>query len=170
MPYLRTLSTFRDGIRQLAIGGKDDSETALKEILMLCDRLRDSDLVPLGVALDDQEDGKALVKLVSPAELIRARDEKRAIQDAKIAKKAAALEAERLKKAQKLEKGKVSPKEMFRPPNVKEGVYGTWNEQGVPLTDGEGKELSKNAVKKVMKDFAAQGKAHEEYLASTRTD
>lgn len=55
MPYLRTLSTFRDGIRQLAIGGKDDSETALKEILMLCDSLRDSDLVPLGVALDDQE-------------------------------------------------------------------------------------------------------------------
>jgi cysteinyl-tRNA synthetase len=31
------------------------SDDALKEILSLCDKLRDVDLVPLGVALDDQE-------------------------------------------------------------------------------------------------------------------
>ena len=29
-------------------------DDALKEILSLCDTLRDTDLVPLGVALDDQ--------------------------------------------------------------------------------------------------------------------
>lgn len=52
MPYLRTLSSFRDGVRGLAIGKGD---TALRDILALCDRLRDIDLVPLGVALDDQE-------------------------------------------------------------------------------------------------------------------
>ena len=52
MPYLRTLSSFRDGVRQLAM---QKSETALKDILALCDKLRDIDLVPLGVALDDQE-------------------------------------------------------------------------------------------------------------------
>jgi cysteinyl-tRNA synthetase len=52
MPYLGALSSFRDGVRQLAIG---KSDTALKDILALCDKLRDSDLVPLGVALDDQE-------------------------------------------------------------------------------------------------------------------
>jgi cysteinyl-tRNA synthetase len=52
MPYLRVLSSFRDGIRQLAISKGDG---AAKEILALCDKLRDSDLVPLGVALDDQE-------------------------------------------------------------------------------------------------------------------
>lgn len=52
MPYLRTLSTFRDGVRSLAIAKGDD---ALKEILALCDKLRDIDLVPLGVALDDQD-------------------------------------------------------------------------------------------------------------------
>lgn len=54
MPYLRALSSFRDGVRQLAIA---KGETALKDILALCDKLRDVDLVPLGVALDDQ-DGK----------------------------------------------------------------------------------------------------------------
>ena len=52
MPYLRTLSAFRDGVRKLAIA-KD--QNALKEILTLSDKLRDVDLVPLGVALDDQE-------------------------------------------------------------------------------------------------------------------
>ena len=52
MPYLRALSSFRDGVRMIAIG---KGETALKDILTLCDKLRDEDLVPLGVALDDQE-------------------------------------------------------------------------------------------------------------------
>ncbi len=57
MPYLRTLSSFRDGVRQLAM---QKSETALKDILALCDKLRDIDLVPLGVALDDQEGQRLL--------------------------------------------------------------------------------------------------------------
>lgn len=52
MPYLRALSSFRDGVRKIAIG-KD--ETALQDILALSDKLRDEVLVPLGVALDDQE-------------------------------------------------------------------------------------------------------------------
>jgi cysteinyl-tRNA synthetase len=52
MPYLRALSSFRDGVRKIAIA---KGETALKDILTLCDKLRDEDLVPLGVALDDQE-------------------------------------------------------------------------------------------------------------------
>jgi cysteinyl-tRNA synthetase len=52
MPYLRTLSSFRDGVRRLAMRGGDGT---VKDILYLCDKLRDSDLVTLGVALDDQE-------------------------------------------------------------------------------------------------------------------
>jgi len=162
MPYLRVLSSFRDGVRQLAISKGDG---AAKEVLALCDKLRDSDLVPLGVALDDQEDGKALVKLVDPAELIGAREDKRAQVEAKAAKKAAAQEVERQKKQQKLERGSVPPEQLFKPPNVPEGVYGSWDDQGVPLTDGEGKELSKNQTKKVQKEWTVQRKLHEEYLA-----
>ena len=52
MPYIRALSTFRDGVRKVAIA---KGETALKDILALCDKLRDVDLVPLGVPLDDVE-------------------------------------------------------------------------------------------------------------------
>ena len=52
MPYLKVLSTFRDKVRSLAISKDAD---ALKEILDVCDKIRDVDLVPLGVALDDQD-------------------------------------------------------------------------------------------------------------------
>ncbi len=110
-------------------------------------------------------DGKALVKLVDPAELIRAREEKRTQAEAKAAKKAAAQELERQKKQQKLERGSVPAEQLFKPPNVPEGVYGSWDDQGVPLTDGEGKELSKNQTKKVQKAWIEQRKLHEEYLA-----
>lgn len=50
MPYLRALSTFRDDIRKLALGGATG-----KDFLELCDRMRENELVDLGVALDDQE-------------------------------------------------------------------------------------------------------------------
>lgn len=105
------------------------------------------------------------MKLVPPAELIKARDEKRAQEQAKAARKAAAVEAERQKQLQKLEKGRVSPQDMFKPPHVHEGTYGSWNEDGLPLTDAEGKELSKNQAKKAKKDWDIQKKLHENFLA-----
>lgn len=109
-------------------------------------------------------DGKALVKLVSPAELLKARDEKRAQAEAKAARKAAAVEAERQKRIAVLEKGRVPPQELFKPPNVPEDTYGSWDENGIPLTDAEGKELSKSAGKKVQKEWTLQKKRHEEFL------
>ena len=109
-------------------------------------------------------DGPALVKFVDPEQLTRIRLEKKAAADAKLAKKAAAIEAEQAKRLQKLEKGRTAPSAMFRPPNVPKGTYGSWDEAGIPLTDGEGKPLSKNAAKKVQKEHTAQQKAHEEFL------
>jgi len=114
--------------------------------------------------LDDQEDGKALLKLVSPTELMKAREEKRLQAEAKAAKKAALVEAERQKRLAKLEKGRVPPEELFKPPHVPEGTYSKWDEQGLPLADGEGKELSKNLTKKVQKAWAAQRELHDDYL------
>lgn len=162
MPYLRVLSSFRDGVRRLAIAKTED---APKQILKLCDQLRDDDLVPLGVALDDQEDGKALVKLVPPAELIKTRDEKRHKLEAQALRKAAAAEEQRQKRLAKLEKGRTPPEELFRPPNVPEGSYSQWNEIGLPTADGSGEKLSKSQEKKLQKLWNDQKKLHEEYLA-----
>ena len=103
--------------------------------------------------------------MVDPTELIRAREEKRVQAEAKAAKKATAQELERQKKLQKLERGSVPPEQLFKPPNAPEGIYGSWDDQGLPLTDGEGKELSKNQTKKVQKEWTRQKELHEEYLA-----
>ncbi|KAK8869958.1 cysteine-tRNA ligase [Kwoniella newhampshirensis] len=161
-PYLRAISSFRDEIRRLAIASSSPSE-----ILALCDRFRDNDLVNLGVQLDDGQgaDGGALYKLVDPSILIRAREEKAQAAADKAAKKAANAAATEAKRIANLEKGKASPGEMFRPPNVAEGVYTAWDEQGLPTRDGEGKELSKGAQKKCAKEWKIQEKAHEAYLA-----
>ena len=154
-----------------------------KQILEFCDKFRDVDLVPLGVALDDQEgrhglccrsrmslihrsiDGRALVKLVPAATLTRLRDEKQAAVEAKNAKKAAAVAAEREKRRAKLEKGKTPPEGMFKPPHTAEGVYGSWDEKGMPLTDGEGVELNKSRSKKLAKEWDLQRKLHTEWQA-----
>ena len=50
-----------------------------KEFLKLSDKLRDDDLVDVGVVLDDREGGKALVKIVDREVLIKQREEKRQV-------------------------------------------------------------------------------------------
>ncbi|KAF8326622.1 uncharacterized protein EI90DRAFT_3146492 [Cantharellus anzutake] len=162
-PYISVLSRFRDDVRRLAI-----SQAPAKEILSLSDRLRDQDLVPLGVALDDQEDGRALVKLVDPVTLVRAREEKNAALAEKAAKKAAQAEADKAKKLAKLERGKLDPLDMFKPPHEPEGTYGIWDENGLPLTDAQGVEIPKSRRKKLTKLWDEQKKLHADYLAWTK--
>ncbi|GAA5838709.1 hypothetical protein JCM11251_003269 [Rhodosporidiobolus azoricus] len=156
MPYLRALSGFRDQVRQLAMSGAPASE-----ILALSDRLRDVDLVDLGVALDDQDDGRAMVKLVSPEQLRQARDAKAAAAAEKAARKAATAAAAEAKRLERLEKGRVAPEEMFRR-NTEE--YSEWDEQGLPLKDKEGVELPKSKQKKLKKEWDSQQKLHAEFL------
>ena len=108
LPYLRVLSSFRDNVRDLARQQKSHSE-----FLTLSDKLRDVDLVELGVSLDDQDDGKALVKLVDKSELIKAREEKLKAQAEKAAKKEEIAKAKEEERQKRLEKGKLAAEDMF---------------------------------------------------------
>lgn len=54
---------------------------------------------------------------------------------------------------------------MFKPPYVPEGTYSEWDAAGLPTKDGEGKEVSKSAAKKWVKEQKAQEKLHGAYLA-----
>jgi cysteinyl-tRNA synthetase len=96
---------------------------------------------------------------------MRLRDEKIAAAEAKMAKKAAAVEAEREKRRAKLEKGKTPPEDLFKPPHTDEGVYGSWDDKGIPLTDGEGAEVAKSRRKKLVKEWEVQQKLHAEWKA-----
>ncbi|GAA5982819.1 hypothetical protein JCM11641_004635 [Rhodosporidiobolus odoratus] len=154
MPYLRALSGFRDQVRQLAMSGAPASE-----ILALSDKLRDIDLVDLGVALDDQDDGKAMVKLVPPSVLREARDAKAAAVAERAARKAATAAAAETKRLERLEKGRLAPQEMFRTEE-----YSEWDADGVPVKDKEGVELPKSRGKKLKKEWDGQKKLHDEFL------
>ncbi|CAG8471591.1 45_t:CDS:10, partial [Diversispora eburnea] len=163
LPYLRVLSNYRDNIREYSRQKKDFSE-----FLKLSDNLRDVELIEFGVSLDDQEDGKALVKFVNKEELIKAREEKLKVQAEKLARKEEMAKAKEEERKKKLEQGKLAPEDMFK--NVKgeneENAYSAFDEQGIPTHDSKGEELAKNRVKKLKKEWETQNKLHTEYLAS----
>ncbi|PWY99745.1 cysteinyl-tRNA synthetase [Testicularia cyperi] len=159
MPYLRALSSFRDSIRNLARSGAPASE-----YLKLSDALRDNDLVDLGVALEDTDDGRALVKLVPASQLQAARKEKEAAAAEKLARKQQAAEQARLKRLENLEKGRIAPDQMFRTSDE----YSEWDERGLPTKDKEGADLAKKRRKNLEKDFDKQTKLHKEFLEAQK--
>ncbi|KAI8818285.1 tRNA synthetases class I (C) catalytic domain-containing protein [Fimicolochytrium jonesii] len=162
MPYLTVLARFRDAVRELAQNKGD-----YKELLKLSDRLRDDDLVELGVVLDDRDDGKALVKLIDKATLLRQREEKKERELQKQREKDDRLAAAAAKRAEKLAKGKLAPADMFKTDELRK-EYSEWDAQGIPTKDAAGEPLSKSRRKKVEKEHAGQAKLHEEYLADLK--
>ncbi|KAJ2500758.1 cysteinyl-tRNA synthetase [Coemansia sp. RSA 1972] len=160
LPVARVLSDFRDVVRELALSGGDK-----QALLKLCDKIRDSDLPELGVIIDDHGDGRALVKIADPEEIRRDRERQEAeIAQRLLTKQREAQKAEE-KRQSRLAKGKQSPEEMFRTPEMLD-LYSAWDERGIPTKDKAGEELTKNKVKKLTKDYDAQKKLHEKYLES----
>ncbi|CAO3675721.1 unnamed protein product [Umbelopsis ramanniana] len=158
MPYLDVLSKFRDSVRGFAKEQKTHTE-----FLALSDKLRDDELVELGVLLDDQEDGTALIKFVDKNELIKQREIKRAREAEKQAKKAQAAALLEQKRLERLEKGKVAPEQMFLSFDKE---YSKFDENGIPTHDNEGTEVAKSRRKKLQKEWDTQKKLHLEYLKS----
>ncbi|KTW32352.1 cysteine-tRNA ligase [Pneumocystis jirovecii RU7] len=153
MPYIKTLSSFRDKIRNISIVSRSKSNIELsKDILQLCDKLRDSDLTDLGIQLEDRDQGDALIKFVSKEEL---QQEKKLKQE--LLNKKASLEQEKL--LEKILKGKLSPKELFQ-----NNEYSKWDNQGLPTHDAQGNELTKSKRKRIAKDWEKQHILHEKYL------
>ena len=126
LPYIRLLSSFRDRVR--AIGIADPKSPAAKELLALCDRIRDIELADLGVSLDDREAGEgkpALVKFVPAEELRAAREDK----ERKAVEREAKKEEQRLKleedKRKRDEAASVDPATMFKTAEWSDvGVHG----------------------------------------------
>ncbi|KAF4154594.1 hypothetical protein CNMCM8927_001445 [Aspergillus lentulus] len=150
-PYAEVLSNFRTKVSSI-----QQSESLGKEILALCDRVRDIDLFDLGIYLEDRDNLPALVRPVT-RELIQAREEKAARARQKQIEKEN-KEKEALKK---LEKGKLSHLELFRT-----NEYSAWDEEGIPTRDAAGEEITKSRAKKLRKDWERQKKLHETWLAS----
>lgn len=172
LPYVRVLSSFRDKLRHMAVTSETKSVPS-KDLLQLCDHVRDYDLVDLGVALDDRESlststtdtaagtKPALVKFAPRATLLAQRAEKELKAREKEAKKEQ-LRLERLEaERKKLEAGKVSHLEMFRTEEFSE-----WDGEGIPVKLKSGEEVPKSRGKKLRKEWERQKKLHEAWLAA----
>ena len=158
LPFLRATSKLRDELRRIVPSVKPELKAS---ILRLSDRIRDYDLTNIGVYLDDRPDGQpSLIKFIPAAELIAAREEK----VAKEAEKAKAKEEARLARekaeAEKWEKAKISPQDMFKG----DERYAEWDAEGMPTKLKDGSDVPKAQLKKLKKEWDRQKKAHGEYL------
>ena len=132
-----------------------------KEILTLCDRVRDIDLWQLNIYLEDQDSGIARMRPVTEGLRVARR-----AQEDKVRMKEEAKRKRELEAMEKLMKGKLAPQEMFKPPNSDE--FGEWDGDGVPTKGKDGADLPPSRIKKLRKEWSAQGKAHEKWQAAVK--
>lgn len=165
MKYIDVLGQFRAEIRRISKSG--DAQQSVKQILSLCDDIRDQTLPNLGVRLEDKEvDGASyVVKLVDPETLARERalNEKREL-DKKLKEETKKMEMLKLQQ-QREEKAKVPPSEMFKSQLDK---YSKFDEKGMPTHDSTGKEISKSALKKLQRLYAEQEARYTKYLSESK--
>lgn len=158
MPYVKCLSSFRDDVRRLAI-----DKASSTEFLKLTDRVRDNDILDLNVSIDDRSDQASLVKFLTNDEKeeykkqIMEKDQRQKEKEAKKKEQARLREA---KEAERRLKAQLSPNEMFR----NSELYSVWDEEGLPLKDKDGVDITKSMLKKLKKQWEQQKKLHEEYF------
>ena len=149
-PYADIASRFAFDVSHLSF-----SSSVSKDILKLCDRLRDVDLWNQGIYLEDRDGGlPALVRPIT-RELIATRQEK---EERELQKQRAKDVRER-EAAAKADKGRLSHLDMFRTEE-----YSAWDEEGLPLKDAQGEEVTKSKGKKLRKDWERQKKLHEAWV------
>ncbi|KAI1344100.1 cysteinyl-tRNA synthetase [Xylariaceae sp. FL0016] len=155
-PYDEVLQQFRTNVKALAA-----QQAPAKDLLALCDQLRDVHLWNLGIYLEDRDNLKpALVRPLDKS-LIEARAEQELAGTAKARAKLAqeAKEVEREKELR--ERAKINPLLMFKTSDQ----YVEWDGSGIPTMDAEGNVVTKNRRKKLVKEWEKQKKNHEEWLA-----
>lgn len=158
LPYLRGVSRLRDELRKVA---PTASPEVKKSILAFSDRIRDIDLTNIGVYLDDRPDNQpSLIKFIPKAELIAAREEKAAKEAEKARAKEEAKLAREKAEAEKWEKAKLKPEDMYKG----DAKYSAWDAEGLPTKMQDGSEVPKSQLKKLKKDWDRQKKAHGEWL------
>ena len=160
----RTRASFVEVIENInrAMDGLDASKSAKdlsRDVLQLCDRIRDVDLWNHDVYLEDREGGKpALIRPVTRD--LRATKEQ---EQAKERKKQEEKKKREKEAAAKLEKGCLSHKEMFRIPD-----FSAWDDDGLPTKDREGEEITKSKKKKLQKDWERQKRLHEAWTEAQK--
>lgn len=156
-PYVNAFVDFREQIR---VAAKAKSNPG--DILKHCDAVRDDTFANLGIRIEDSAD-KSIWKIDDP-EVIRKEVEE---------KRQKALEAAAKKHTNKIERlttdlGKARQASVPISNWFKTGAnsekWGSYDENGKPLTTKDGKELSKSQQKAIKKEINNQEKAYQKLL------
>ncbi|WEJ94257.1 cysteinyl-tRNA synthetase [Yamadazyma tenuis] len=157
MPYIKALSQFRDSVRNSAINKED-----ISKVLSASDKIR-SELIDLGVSLDDRPNGSALIKFLNAQELADLKEQQR-LKEAQLKEKEEKKKQQALANAKKeeerLAKMKLDPKDLFQD----KSLYSEWDESGIPTKDAKGEEVTKSMKKKLVKQYQQQEKLYQQYL------
>eukprot|EP01071_Lankesteria_metandrocarpae_P002550 Lankesteria_metandrocarpae@DN2404_c0_g1_i1.p1 len=173
-----SFTAFRNDVRLSARATLQTSRTTLKEggtheqaleasatsaatLLKKCDEVRDEDLVELGVQLEDKGNVSSWKSV--PKEIILAERIKKTELEAEQQEKRRVLkEAEEKKKAQKEAEAAVPPQSFYRTFNS--DMYSEFDEEGIPLTTGDGAPVSKSMKDKAKKFLEKHMKVHQVWL------
>ena len=149
-PYSTIVQSFSSSVLAAA-----PSPNLSKDILALCDHLRDTALWDVGIYLEDRDGNQpALVRPVTK-ELRALRQDK----EEKERQRLKAKEEREREAAVKADKGRLSHLEMFRTED-----FSAWDEEGMPLKDKDGVEVAKSRTKKLRKEWERQKKLHEAWV------
>ena len=157
-PYADLLSNIRAELLSL-----DKSSNISKDVLAVSDRVRDVDLLKLGIYLEDQENEPALVRPASK-ELVQARTEKAEVARQQRAKKPQSSRGPQ-NPGQGNAKGKMSHLQIFKTPD-----YSEWDADGLPVKDAAGEALTKSRSKKLRKDWERHKRLHGTWRATIEGD
>lgn len=154
-PFEKVLRNFQSETFSL-----QDPSTLSEKVLNLCDRVRNIDLWDLGIYLEDRDGAQpALVRPVTTAlRQARAEKEERDRQREK-ARKEKEKDA-----AAKVDRGRLSHLDMFKAEEFSE-----WDQDGIPVKDKDGREVAKNRVKRLRKEWEKQKKLHEIWVETNTT-
>ncbi|XP_065835615.1 cysteine--tRNA ligase, cytoplasmic-like [Oscarella lobularis] len=158
-PFVGALARFRDDVRVVARKEK------VREILDVCDALRDDALPELGVRLEDIEGQPTAIKFVDKEILLAERKRNREEAEAKRKAKEEAKRLQAEKQAAKEQQKQIPPSELFR---REAGKFSQFDEQGIPTHDADGTKIGEGRRKKMRKMYQQQEKLYAEYVnAST---
>lgn len=156
-PYVDAFVDFREQIRTAA-----KSKSNPGDFLKHCDEVRDETFAKLGVRIEDSAD-KSVWKLDDPEVIRKEVEEKRQNAIEAAAKKLTAKFERLTTDLQKAKQASTPLSELFKV-GANAEKWGSYDEDGKPLTTKDGKELSKSQQKGVKKESNNQDKAQQKLV------
>lgn len=154
--YVKVSTQFASSVA----AASENKDAKAKDILSLCDDLRNTQLWDLDIYLEDRDGLPALVRPLDSS-LKAARADKERIAQETAARKEAQKKADAEKQKERDRKASIKPEDLFK---TAEWEGCERDGDGIPVKDQEGKDVTKSKLKGLKKDWARQKKEHEEWL------